>query len=146
MHRALSWWAEDFRNRAQHEDYVKHQVTGPHEKIGRQRREEVTQLASSLGLPPLTRPAANSLIAEAAASAGLDPVRVRASWRVASGFAHGRLWPDLRASEPRSVAPATTGYLVKFVVDDDKLAEMATACTWLLTHIPPRYQARCHAL
>ncbi|MGP3948562.1 hypothetical protein [Streptomyces sp. 7N604] len=141
QHRALTLWAEDFRNRAQHEADVKHVVTGPREKTGRQRYEEIKQLASNLGLPKLPRPSTGDIIFAAASTAGLDPERTRAAWRVASGFAHGRMWPNLRASEPRSATPTADGYLIGFVVDDEQLEFLATVCLKLLEHAAQRYSA-----
>lgn len=142
QHRALTLWAEDFRNRAQHEADVQHVVTGPKEKTGWQRHEEIKQLADNLGLLKLPRPSAGDIIFAAASAAGLDPERTRASWRVASGFAHGRIWPNLRASEPRSAAPTADGYLIGFVVDDAQLVALAKACLKLLEHAARRYEAR----
>lgn len=144
-HRALTLWAEDFRNRAEHEADVQHVVTGPKEKTGAERREEIKQLADSLGLPGLPRPSATKIITAAASAAGLDPDRTRASWRVASGFAHGRQWPNLRASEVRGVRRTADGYLLNFVVDDKKLEDMATACLRLLEHTAQRHKARSSA-
>ncbi|MGW3631501.1 hypothetical protein ACWD7F_15255 [Streptomyces sp. NPDC005122] len=138
-HRVLSLWAEDFRNRAQHERDTQH-VTSPDGKTGEERREEVKQLAQELGLPKLPKPDATSIISEAAASAGLEPTPTQALWRVASGFAHGRFWPNLRASEVRGAVPISNGgALVNFVVDDDQLEDMAEACRKLLEHtgLPP---------
>ncbi|MEU6228768.1 hypothetical protein [Streptomyces sp. NPDC047042] len=144
-HRVLRLWAEDFRNRDQHEKDTKH-VTGPQGKTGAERREEVEQLAQSLGLSKLTKPVAISIINEAAASAGLEPNSTQALWRVASGFAHGRFWPYLRASEVRGVMPMPDGgHLVNFVVDDDQLKDMAEACRKLLEHTASRYKARSSA-
>ncbi|WP_411150399.1 hypothetical protein [Streptomyces sp. A30] len=96
--RALALWDEDMRNRDQHETDVQHVVTGQG-KSGAQRRQEVQQLATTLGLDPLPGGKAGFIIAAAAPEAGLDPVSVRASWRVAPGFAHGRFWPNLRAAQ-----------------------------------------------
>ncbi|WP_328908022.1 hypothetical protein OG230_36340 [Streptomyces sp. NBC_00234] len=145
-HRALTLWAEDFRNRQQHETDVHHIVTGPKEKTGAQREVEVKDLADSLGLPKLPKPSAGDIIVSAATTAGLDPKLTRALWRVGSGFAHGRFWPYLRASEVRGLAIGSNGgYLLNFVVDDDQLKSMADACQKLLEHIAKRYEARSSA-
>ncbi|MGV9353890.1 hypothetical protein [Streptomyces misionensis] len=144
-HRVLSLWAEDFRNRAQHERDTNH-VPRLGGKTGVERREEVKQLAQSLGLPNLTKPEATSIIFEAAAGAGLAPTPTQALWRVASGFAHGRFWPSLRAAKVRSAMPISNGgALVDFGVDDDLLEEMAEACRKLLEHTASRYKARSSA-
>ncbi|MER5446856.1 hypothetical protein ABT065_14600 [Streptomyces sp. NPDC002764] len=144
-HRVLCLWAEDFRNRAQHERDTNH-VPRPGGKTGTERREEVKQLAQTLGLPNLTKPEATSIIYEAAAGAGLAPTPTQALWRVASGFAHGRFWPSLRAAKVRSATPISNGgVLVDFGVDDDQLEEMAEACRTLLEHTASRYKARSSA-
>ncbi|MFE0134051.1 hypothetical protein ACFWY6_21175 [Streptomyces sp. NPDC059037] len=141
-HRALSLWDEDFRNRAQHEADVHHVVTGPDEKTGEQRRQEVKQLADNLGLCPLSTPRAGEIIVTAASTAGLDPEQTRASWRVASGFAHGRFWPHLRAAEPTGVVSTPGGRLISFQVDDKQLESLATACRTLLEHTARQYASR----
>ena len=144
-HRVLSLWAEDFRNRAQHERDTNH-VTGPKGKTGAERREEVKQLAQDLGLPNLMKPEATSIIFAAATSAGLEPIPTQALWRVASGFAHGRFWPNLRAAEVRAAMPVSNGgHLLNFVVDDEQLEVMAEACRKLLEHTASRYKARSTA-
>ncbi|MDH6569479.1 hypothetical protein M2160_004500 [Streptomyces sp. SAI-117] len=144
-HRVLSLWAEDFRNRAQHERDTNY-VPRPGGKSGAERREEVKQLARNLGLPSLTKPETTTIIYEAAASAGLDSTATQALWRVASGFAHGRFWPNLRATKVRSAMPLSNGgALVDFVLDDYQLAEMAEACRELLEHTASRYKARSSA-
>jgi hypothetical protein len=144
-HRTLTLWAEDFRNRAAHEADINY-VTGPWGKTGTQRYEEVRQLADSLDLPGLPRPSATKIITEAAATAQLEPAQTRALWRVASGFAHGRFWPNLRAAEVRDVSRAADGYLVNFGVDDEKLEKLAKACLQFLQHTDRRYKARCKAM
>lgn len=139
--RALALWDEDMRNRAQHETDVQHVVTGQG-KTGGQRRQEIQQLAATLALNPLPGPKAGAIIAAAAKEAGLDPVRVQASWRVASGFAHGRFWPNLRAAQPRGAKPTADGYLVAMVINDDELTKLAEACLGLMRHVVQRYEAR----
>lgn len=110
---------------------------------GGTRGDEVKQFADSSGLPKLPRPSAGDIIFTAASTAGLDPELTRALWCVASGFAHGRFWPYLRASEVRGVFPsASGGYLLNFVVDDKQLAN---ACRKLLEHTDRRYKARSSA-
>lgn len=145
-HRTLTLWAEDFRNRADHEADVNHVVTSPQGRTGTQRYEEVRQLALSLGLPGLPRPSATKIITEAATTAQLEPDQTRALWRVASGFAHGRFWPTLRAAEVRDLNRAADGYLLNFGVDDEKLEQLAKACLELLQHTEWRYKARCKAV
>lgn len=144
-HRVLSLWAEDFRNRAQHEVDTSH-APEPQGKTGAERQKEVKQLAQDLSLPKLTKPEATSIIKEAAASAGLKPISTQALWRVASGFAHGRFWPILRASEVRATMPMADGaHLLNVVVDDEQLKKMAEACQILLEHTASRYKARSSA-
>ncbi|MEV6859369.1 hypothetical protein AB0M89_37060 [Streptomyces microflavus] len=144
-HRVLRLWAEDFRNRDQYERDTNH-VPGPGGKSGAERREEVKHLAQTLGLPKLTKPEATRIIYEAAASAGLAPTPTQALWRVASGFAHGRFWPDLRASKIRNGIPLPDGgALVHIVVDDIRLEEMAETCRKLLEHTASQYTAASSA-
>ena len=142
--RALSLWDEDFRNRAQYERDTGWTPPRPKAKSGEQRREQIQRIAGGLGLT-LRRPLANEIISAAAHEAGLDPDRARASWRVASGFAHGRFWPYMNATEPRSAAPLPDGYLFAFVVDDEKLKTLAMACEKLFVHAVERYQVRSAA-
>lgn len=145
QHRTLTLWAEDFRNRADHETDVNH-VTGLWGRTGTQRYEDVRQLAVDLGLPGLPRPSATKIITEAAVTARLEPDQTRALWRVASGFAHGRFWPNLRAAEVHDVNRADDGYLLQFGVDDEKLERLANACLQLLQRTDRRYRARCKAM
>ncbi|MEW1725013.1 hypothetical protein ACIOWG_27240 [Streptomyces sp. NPDC087658] len=144
-HRTLTLWAEDFRNRADHEADVNH-ITSPWGRTGTERYEEVRQLAVSLGLPGLPRPSATKIITEAAATAQLEPDQTRALWRVASGFAHGRFWPNLRAAEVLDLNRGPDGYLVNFGVDDEKLEKLSKACLQLLQRAERRYRARCKAM
>ncbi|MEU6965964.1 hypothetical protein [Streptomyces chrestomyceticus] len=139
--RALSLWAEDMRNRAQHEQDTGH-APGPEGKTGLERRQEIRALAEALGLPPLVAPKAHVILEQAAPAAGLDPVAVRASWRAASGFAHGRFWPYLRASQPRAAMETGDGYLVAMVVDESQHGPLARHCHTMLCHLRDRYLAR----
>jgi len=142
--RALALWAEDLRNRAQHEDDTHYVITGPGEKSGADRREEILQRGDSIGIPRTSLPAvkAGGILEAAATAAGLDPRAVRASWRVGSGFAHGRFWPLLRAGQPRAAHPTAGGFLVGFVLDDTQLARLADGCEGLLHFAGTSYQAR----
>ncbi|MEU2793966.1 hypothetical protein [Streptomyces sp. NPDC007100] len=139
--RALSLWAEDMRNRAQHEQDTGH-APGPEGKTGLERRQEIRALAASLGLPPLVAPKTHVILEQAAPAVGLDPVAVRASWRAASGFAHGRFWPYLRASQPRAAMETGDGYLVAMVVDESQHGPLARHCHTMLCHLRDRYLAR----
>ncbi|MFK0238556.1 hypothetical protein [Streptomyces vinaceus] len=110
--RTLALWREDMRNRAQHEEETDHQP-GPGGKTGRERRQDIADIALSLGIPTasLSKPEAGKIIEAAAENAGLKAREVSAAWRAASGFAHGRYWPNLRASMPSTpcaAAPTTT--------------------------------------
>lgn len=107
-HRALSLWDEDMRNRHQHEEDTGHRPSRAG-KTGAERRAEIKDIADRLGLPPLTRPGTLQILLAAAPSAGLTVIKVGAVWRAASGFAHGRSWPNLRASQPRAALQADNG-------------------------------------
>lgn len=143
--RALSLWHEDFRNREQYEQDTGKRPTGPNAKTGAQRCEQVKRLADSLGLR-LQKPVAGDIISAAAGYANLDPRLTRASWRVASGFAHGRYWPNLNATEPRGVAPMRDGYMVALVLDDAKFEPLAAACKTIFEYASARYRARSMAV
>jgi hypothetical protein len=70
-------------------------------------------------------------------------VKVCAAWRAASGFAHGRYWPNLRATQPR--AAAVTGkdvYAVAVVIDEEQHRPLAEFCHTMLTKLQTRYSAR----
>ncbi|MFC9635306.1 hypothetical protein ACFTY8_40200 [Streptomyces mirabilis] len=143
--RALSLWAEDMRNRAQHEQDTHHVPAGDGQ-TGTQRREEIRALADRLGLPALTAPKTHLILEQAAPAAGLDPVKVRAVWRAASGFAHGRFWPNLRATQPRAVSASADGvYTFALVIDEDQHRPLAEYCHTLTAHLQKRYLARATA-
>lgn len=105
--RALSLWDEDMRNRHQLEADTGHLPSGAG-LSGAQRRAEIRALAYQLGLTPLTASRTYQILLTAAPAAGLIAVKVCAAWRVASGFARGRYWPNLRASQPARSYRETT--------------------------------------
>ncbi|MFE7092934.1 hypothetical protein [Streptomyces erythrochromogenes] len=140
--RALALWREDMRNRQQHEDDTGHTPTGEGQ-TGTQRRAEIVQLAATVGISAgaLSAPKANVLLEEAARHAGMDPTQVRASWRVASGFAHGRYWPNLRAAQPRAAFISRPGlHSVALVIDETHHRDLAEHTHALLTHLHQRYR------
>jgi hypothetical protein len=139
--RALSLWHEDFRNREQYEQDSGKRPTGRNAKRGAQRCDQVKVLADSLGLR-LQKPVAGDVITAAASYARLDPKHTRASWRVASGFAHGRYRPNLNATEPRGAAPMRDGYMFALVLDDRKFEPLAMACKAILGYASARCLAR----
>ncbi|HEV2634514.1 MAG TPA: hypothetical protein VGX23_05175 [Actinocrinis sp.] len=139
--RALSLWHEDFHNRAQHEQDTGRRPSGPRAKSGEQRRNEVKALADSLGLA-IQKPGAGQIITIAAGYAGLNADQTRASWRVASGFAHGRFWPNMSAAQPWGATPLSDGYLFALVLNDNELERLANACKALFEYALSRYQAR----
>ncbi|MFD8809490.1 hypothetical protein [Streptomyces sp. NPDC059597] len=153
--RSLRLWREDMRNRRsshqqaaaqQHEEDTDH-VPGPGGKTGRGRVQEIENLAVSLGIHDrLAKPEAGKLIAEAAAGIGLEPRRVTAAWRAASGFAHGRYWPNLRASLPRdAVRGGPDHYLMALVIDESQHRPLTDHTHALLRHVQARYTARATA-
>jgi hypothetical protein len=143
--RALSLWDEDMRNRQQHETDTGHLPTGGG-KSGAERRAEIRALADRLGLAPLTAPRTHQILLTAAPAAGLTAVKVCAAWRAASGFAHGRYWPNLRASQPRAVVPGDDGvHAVAFVIDEDQHRPLAEHCRIMLLRLQERYEARAQA-
>ncbi|MFE5563121.1 hypothetical protein [Streptomyces sp. NPDC056544] len=145
--RTLALWREDMRNRAQHEEDTDHQP-GPGGKTGRERRQDIADLALSLGIPTtsLSKPEAGKVIGEAAEDAGLKAREVSAAWRAASGFAHGRYWPNLRASMPiDAVRSGPDHYLMALVIDEDQHRPLTRHTRTLLHRLHDRYQARATA-
>jgi hypothetical protein len=91
----------------------------------------------------LAKPEAGKLIAEAAAGIGLEPRQVTAAWQAASGFAHGRYWPNLRASLPRDAARGGSDhYLMALVIDESQHRPLTDHTHALLRHVQARYTAR----
>ncbi|WP_329392620.1 hypothetical protein OHA45_37195 [Streptomyces lydicus] len=143
--RALSLWDEDMRNRHQHEQDTGHHPSGAG-RTGAQRREEIRDIADRLGLPPLTRPATHQILLAAAPSAGLTAVKVGAAWRAASGFAHGRYWPNLRASQPRAAVEGDDGiHIIALVIDEGQHRPLAEYCHSMLHRLQEHYTARAQA-
>ncbi|QEU96973.1 hypothetical protein [Streptomyces kanamyceticus] len=144
--RALSLWDEDMRNRHQHEQDTG-QIPAPPGQSGALRRAEIRALADQLALAPLAAPKTNEIISQAAPAAGLTAVKVCAAWRAASGFAHGRYWPNLRASQPRAALPADDHgvYTVALVIDEDQHQPLAHYCHTMLNRLQDAYHARATA-
>jgi len=112
-------------------------------KTGQQRQDQVIALAASLGLPRLTKPRALDTIKTAASAAGLDPVRTIASWRLGSGFAHGRMWSTQAGSVIKTLIPAPGGgYIAETEVSDAPLNDLASACLALLKCAETQYNNR----
>ncbi|MFF7154350.1 hypothetical protein [Streptomyces sp. NPDC008139] len=141
--RTLGLWAEDMRNRGMHEDTGKLPRPVPPGKSGYERRAEIQQLAQRLGLPKIPKPTTNETVKAGARGADIDPDQALAAWQVASGFAHGRYWPVMRASEPRAARHMEGGYMVAFVIDDQQIEPVATLCLNLLNQVVDRYIDRC---
>ncbi|MEU1667061.1 hypothetical protein ABZ547_26350 [Streptomyces sparsogenes] len=136
---------EDMRNRQQHETDTGHLPAGGG-MTGAQRRAEIRALADRLGLAPLTAPRTHQILLTAALAAGLTAVKVCAAWRAASGFAHGRYWPNLRASQPRAAVPGDAGvHTVAFVLDEDQHRPLAEYCCVMLGRLQEHYEARAQA-
>ncbi|MGW6953096.1 hypothetical protein ACWGHD_40075 [Streptomyces xanthophaeus] len=145
--RTLALWREDMRNRAQHEEDTDHQPSSGG-KTGRERRQEIEDLALSLGLPSasLTKPEAGKVIKEAAVDAGLKAREVTAAWRAASGFAHGRYWPNLRSSMPvDALRSGPDHYLMALVIDETQHRPLTQHARTLLHRLHDRYEARATA-
>ncbi|GAA1963526.1 hypothetical protein [Catenulispora subtropica] len=141
--RALTLWNDDLRNRALYEDDMGHVATGK-AKTGRQRQAEIQALAASLGFAQLNRPQVIiDTIKQAAGIAGMNPARVAASWRLGSGFAHGKAWSTMAGSVPRSIVPDPRGgHVVEFEVSDAPLQALASACLGLLKCAEAQYGNR----
>jgi hypothetical protein len=140
--RALQTWAHDMKERNKHENEVGHTPKPPAER-GSERRDEVIQLAQSIGLPKKRVEAGLTIIEtiqEAAKGAGYTPNEPVAAWRMASGFVHGRLWPNLRASDPTGALPMDGGFMMRFVISDEKLDEVALWCDRFMAHALDKYR------
>ncbi|MFJ5212275.1 hypothetical protein [Streptomyces nigra] len=143
--RALSLWDEDMLNRNQHELDTGHTPSGGG-MTGAQRRAEIRAIADHLALAPLTTPRTHQILLTAAPTAGLTAVKVGAAWRAASGFAHGRYWPNLRASQPRAAIPGDDGvHTVALVIDEDQHRPLAEYCRIMLRRLQEHYNARAQA-
>lgn len=143
--RALSLWDEDMRNRNQHEQDTGHLPSGGG-LSGAQRRAEIRAIADNLTLAPLAAPRTHQILLAAAPAAGLTALKVCAAWRAASGFAHGRYWPNLRASQPRAAIPGDDGiHTVALVIDEDQHRTLAEYCRIMLRRLQERYHARAQA-
>ncbi|UXY32386.1 hypothetical protein [Streptomyces sp. HUAS TT20] len=113
---------------------------------GAQRRAEIRTLADGLGLAPLTAPKTNRVLLEAAPAAGLTAVKVCAAWRAASGFAHGRYWPNLRIAQPRAATAADHGvHTFALVIDEDQHRPLAEYCHTMLSRLQDLHNARASA-
>ncbi|MEU2182485.1 hypothetical protein [Streptomyces thermolilacinus] len=113
---------------------------------GAQRRAEIRAIADHLALAPLTAPRTHQILLTAAPTAGLTAARVGAAWRAASGFAHGRYWPNLRASQPRAAIPGDDGvHTVALVIDEDQHRPLAEYCRIMLRRLQEHYNARAQA-
>ncbi|RFS85974.1 hypothetical protein D0T12_04865 [Actinomadura spongiicola] len=145
--RALQTWAYDFEQRGKYEDEIGH-APEPPAKRGSERRGEILQLAKDLGLPD-NRVGAKlnmvDMIKRAAEDAGFTPSEPVAAWRMASGFVHGRVWPNLRASEPTGAVAIDGGAWIRFVISDEKLDEIALWCDRFLAHSLDVYRKRRQA-
>lgn len=120
----LSMWDYDYRERRKWErDHGSDQgVKAVETKLGRiaerADRLDVRLSSASVGY--------GELVYNAAALAGhQEPSVARAHWRVASGFAHGRLWPALHLSTPESARPIVGGLATAFTLDESKFQEIA---------------------
>ena len=103
-------------------------------------------IADHLALAPLTAPRTHQILLAAAPVAGLTAVKVGAAWRAASGFAHGRYWPNLRASQPRAARPGADGVrTVALVIDEDQHRPLAEYSRIMLRQLQERYHARTQA-
>lgn len=146
--RTLRTWAYDFDQRRKWENDTGYTPTGQRELSGADRRQQIIDLGTSMGLDPKVigrDPTIVGVLDAAAAHAGLDVALMRATWRIASGFAHGRMWPNLRAATPRAAHEHGDGYFIAFVIDDARLAELTGYCTTLLDLVMARYDARSRA-
>ncbi|MEU2855571.1 hypothetical protein [Streptomyces syringium] len=86
------------------------------------------------------------MIEEAAVDAGLHPRKVEAAWRAASGFAHGRYWPNLRSALPVDAAQGGPDhYLLALVIDEEAHRPLTDYTRTLLRHLYARYEARAAA-
>ncbi|WP_406368417.1 hypothetical protein OG788_46235 [Streptomyces sp. NBC_00647] len=115
-------------------------------RIGKMWPQFEEELAAFSACPPLTRPGTLQILLAAAPSAGLTAVKVGAVWRAASGFAHGRYWPNLRASQPYAAFPADNGiHTLALVIDEDQHRPLAQYCNSMLRRLQEHYTVRAQA-
>ncbi|MFE2101572.1 hypothetical protein [Streptomyces sp. NPDC059468] len=74
------------------------------------------------------------------------PHRHGSGWRAASGFAHGRYWLNLKASQPYAAFPADNGiHTLALVIDEDQHRPLAQYCNSILRRLQEHYTARVQA-
>ena len=142
--RTLQAWAFDYKERQNYETAVGHVVVPP-AKSGSDRRTEVIAHAKSLGLPADQVGGdlyISKMIRQAVDSMGQSGDEAVAAWRMASAFAHGKLWPTLRSSEVTGAALIEDGAWVSIVIDDAKIDEVAMWCDRLLEQTVILFNAR----
>ncbi|MET8860033.1 hypothetical protein, partial [Streptomyces sp. NPDC004579] len=70
----------------------------------------------------------------------------RPVWRAASGVAHGRYWPNLRASQPYAAFQTDNGiHTLALVIDEDQHRPLAQYCNTMLRRLQEHYTARAQA-
>jgi hypothetical protein len=131
-------------DRQEYETEIGHIIQSP-AKPGRERRREILDLADGLGLSKDTvgqKLYTTKVIREAAEDLGFPGGQALAAWRLASGFAHGRMWPDLMASEVSGAAPITGGAWVGVVISDTHIDKVAMWCDRFLERTLDLYDKR----
>jgi hypothetical protein len=142
--RVLQTWAYDMDERDKYDKEIGH-VPVPPAKTGSDRRAEIFALGASLNLPESRlkgKVLLGHTIRTAADEAGYPGGEAVAAWRMASGFVHGRMWPNLRATEPTEAIPMPGGAMVRIVISDEKLDEIAKWCDRLLERSLSLYMRR----
>lgn len=145
--RALRMYAHDLDERRKWENEIG-RVPPPPAKSGKDREKDVIELGVSMGWSEAQikrRPTIVGMIEDASKRASFPAGEPKAAWRAASGFAHGRLWPNLGASEATAVALLEGGAWVKTTIDERKLDELAKWCDRFLERAIIRFSARAQA-
>jgi hypothetical protein len=126
--RALRVWHYDYAERQKWED-DRGLPPRPDGKTGATWAAAVLDLATGLGIEPLTRVSTDlnyaDTVAAGAAAVGWNRTEARARWREASAFAHGRFWPQLALTSPTGAERIPGGYGVALTLNEEHLEPLA---------------------
>jgi hypothetical protein len=137
--RALRVWYDDFKERQKWEDDTHRPVTG---RSGKEWQGVVESLATGFGLKA-TQVTTALNYADAVGDAGLavghTRLDARARWREASGFAHGKFWPQLMLTSPRDAEVIPGGLGMALTLHEERLRPVAELTHDILEGALTRY-------
>jgi hypothetical protein len=137
----LHMWQHDFIERANWEKDRGH-AAGRAAAEKKRGRVEAIAAANRVTLPSRWV-GYGTLVYRAAVLIGHNhPEHARALWRVASGYAHGRFWPNLQTSTPESARPISGGLTVEMSLDESKYSEIADLTHKVATLAIDRFEQR----